>query len=184
MNRHLFFFCPSLYLCRGHSHQDETDIKREISIQAKFEGYFPPGKNGCISTLGFKVEALTSCSPVCFEEKPASRQSICTTLSCYHSQIPLSVLQRCRIVLPRPSLLLIQSILPLPPSKPQVLEGHSNGSRSPAQAHSPVIIFQAAAHILLRSLHTKVINPIHNYAGRTQLLHWSLCLDSGPRSVT
>lgn len=144
----------------GHSHQDETDMKREISIQAKFEGYFPPGKNSCINTLGFKVEALTSCSPVCFEEKPASRQSICTTLSCYHSQIPLSGLQRCRIVLPRP------------PSKPQVLEGHSNGSRSPAQAHSSVVIFHAEApcHILLRYLHTKVINPIHNYAGRAQLL--------------
>lgn len=166
----------------GHSHQDETDMKREISIQAKFEGCFPPGKNGCINTLGFKVEALTSCSPVCFEEKPASRQSICTTLSCYHSQIPLSGLQKCRTVLPRPSLLLIQTIPPFPPSKPQVLEGHSNGSRSPAQAHTSVIICHAAApcRILLRYLHT---NPQLCWKDSTTN-HWSLCRDSGPRSVT
>lgn len=149
--------------------QDEIDMKREISIQAKFEGYFPSGEMTASAPWGSKLkhsQVPAPHSPVCFEEKPASRQSICTTLSCYHSQIPLSGLQRCRIVSPVPSYCSCKPSLFSVLQNHQVLEGHSNGSRSPAQAHPSVIIFM----LLLLSHHSKVINPIRNDAGRTQLL--------------
>lgn len=149
-NHHLFFFCPSLCLCSQvlldiHTKMRQT-WKGRFQFRPSLKVTFHQGKMAASAPWGSKLkhsQVPAPHSPVCFEEKPASRQSICTTLNCYHSQIPLSGLQRCRIVLPIPSLLLIQTTPPLPPLKPSSSWRPQQWVqiRSPAQAHSSVPSF-------------------------------------------
>lgn len=172
---HLFLFCPSLCLCSQvlldiHTRWDRHEKGDLNSGQVWRLLQLQQGKMAASAPWGSQVPAPHS--PVCFEEKPASRQSICTTLSSYHSQIPLSGLQRCRMVVPVSSLLLMQTIPLLPPSEPsspwrpqQWVQISSIGS--PICDYLPCC---CSCPIILRYVHTKVINPIRNYAGRTQLL--------------
>lgn len=176
MNCHLFFFCSSLCLCSqvllsGQSAPSSKAILGWLGPTSTptwdrhEKGDFNVGQlhrllsirgeelHSAWASWGSKLQSAQVSAlhpPVCLEEKAASRQSICTTLSCYHSQTLLSGLQRCRIGVTFP--IADPNHSSSPSFERPHYHPHSNGATSLAQTHNhagktPLLIIGHSAQI-------------------------------------